>query len=238
MNVGADLPRAGRRACSPPSAWTLGRRHRAPTPSRARSSSPAPPCSGCATGSASSTDAAEIGPLAAVGRRHRRRVPRARPSPASAARGGTRTPAARSSASPGAPAGPTSPGPWSRRWPSRPATWSTAMAAASGHAVARAAGRRRRVGHGPAAAAPGRPAPGARVAGPSIQETTALGAAYLAGLAEGCGLASTTSPPWHLDAEFEPAATARGRRRLRPLAPGRRALPRAWAAGRAGASRS
>ena len=58
MNVGDDLPRPGRRACSPP--WRGPSRRTGAgdpgptTPSRARSSSPAPRCSGCATGSASS----------------------------------------------------------------------------------------------------------------------------------------------------------------------------------------
>ena len=47
------------------------------------------------------------------------------------------------------------------------------------------------------------------VARPVNQETTAFGAAYLAGLAEGVwgGLDDVTQA-WHLDAQFEPAATA------------------------------
>ena len=47
------------------------------------------------------------------------------------------------------------------------------------------------------------------VARPVNQETTAFGAAYLAGLAEGvwAGLDDVTQA-WHLDAQFEPAATA------------------------------
>ena len=90
------------------------------------------------------------------------------------------------------------------------------------------AGRRRRLGHGPAAPAPGRPAAGpGRPAGRG-QETTALGAAYLAGLAEGVwGSLDDITANWALDAELEPAGrTADGRRRPRPLAAGRRALPR------------
>ena len=125
MNVGDRLPRAGRGPAHHRRRGTLGRRHRAPTRSRAPSSSPAPPSSGCATASG------------IIERRRRDRAagrvgaptptawsscPR---SPASAARGGTRTPAAPSSASPAAPAGPTSPAPSSRRWRSRPATSST-----------------------------------------------------------------------------------------------------------------
>ena len=70
MHVGDTVPRAGRRACSPPSAgpWPTAR---GPTRSRAPSSSPAPPCSGCATGSASSS-----------GRRRSPRWPPACPTPA------------------------------------------------------------------------------------------------------------------------------------------------------------
>jgi glycerol kinase len=47
------------------------------------------------------------------------------------------------------------------------------------------------------------------VARPANQETTAMGAAYLAGLAEGvwAGLDEVTDA-WHLDAQFEPQATA------------------------------
>ncbi len=65
------------------------------------------------------------------------------------------------------------------------------------------------------------------VARPVNQETTAFGAAYLAGLAEGvwAGLDDVTAA-WHLDAQFEPPATVRGRRRqARHVAAGRRALP-------------
>ena len=69
--------------------------------------------------------AAEIGPLAASGRRQRRRRTSCRRSPGSARRGGTRTPGAPSSASPAGRRGPTSPGPWSSRWRTRPATRST-----------------------------------------------------------------------------------------------------------------
>jgi len=47
------------------------------------------------------------------------------------------------------------------------------------------------------------------VSRPVIQETTALGAAYLAGLAEGVwASASEIATNWHLDAVFEPAVDA------------------------------
>ena len=59
-----------------------------------------------------------------------------------------------------------------------------AMVAASRHADHRPPRRRRRVGDGPAAADAGRSARRAGAA-PVDQETTALGAAFLAGLAEG-----------------------------------------------------
>ncbi|MGH2684419.1 MAG: glycerol kinase GlpK [Actinomycetota bacterium] len=49
------------------------------------------------------------------------------------------------------------------------------------------------------------------VARPQIQETTALGAAYLAGLAEGVwGSLDELSAQWHLDVEVEPRATRAG----------------------------
>ena len=47
------------------------------------------------------------------------------------------------------------------------------------------------------------------VARPVVQETTALGAAYLAGLAEGVwGSLDDLTAYWQLDAEFTPAAAA------------------------------
>jgi len=46
------------------------------------------------------------------------------------------------------------------------------------------------------------------VARPAIQETTALGAAYLAGLAEGVWSSlDELATYWHLEAEFTPAAS-------------------------------
>ena len=53
LNTGAEPPPAARRACWRPSPG--GSARRSPTRSRPRSSSPAPRCSGCATGSGSST---------------------------------------------------------------------------------------------------------------------------------------------------------------------------------------
>jgi glycerol kinase len=45
------------------------------------------------------------------------------------------------------------------------------------------------------------------VARPQVQETTALGAAYLAGLAEGVwGSCDELASQWHLDVRFEPKA--------------------------------
>ena len=49
---------------------------------------------------------------------------------------------------------------------------------------------------------------------PTDHETTALGAAYLAGLAEGAFDLAGIAERWALDATFEPAATALARRRV------------------------
>ena len=135
---------------------------------------------------------------------------------ARAARGGTPTPGARSSASPAAPAGPTSPGPCVEAMAFQTRDVVDAMSEASGHPI-----RALRADGGasamrPAAAAPGRPAPGAGVAGRVVQETTALGAAYLAGLAEGVwGSPDDITANWALDADVRAPADA-GRRRRRP----------------------
>ena len=117
--------------------------------------------------------------------RHRWRLRRPRVHRASAARGGTRRPGARSSASPGARPAPTSPGPSLE-----------AMAFQTRDvvdAMSRGVGSRRWPCCGPTAArrpstcsCSSRPTSSSvPVARPVIQETTALGAAYLAGLAEG-----------------------------------------------------
>ncbi len=97
-NAGPERPARARR---PHRQLRLGPRRRTPTacppawptPSRVRRSCRAPPSSGCATVSASSSSVEEIGPLASSvpdsgG------SPSCRPSPASAAPGGTRRPAA------------------------------------------------------------------------------------------------------------------------------------------------
>ena len=78
-----------------------------------------------------------------------------------------------------------------------------------------AEGRRRRRGQRDAAAVPGRPARRARCGGRSCGETTALGAAYLAGLAVGYwdGL-DDVRRNWALDREFAPAMESRHARRL------------------------
>ena len=87
MNTGDTPVPSTERACSPPSRWKLGERARA-TRSRARRSSPARRCSGCATGSASSRSAREIEALARVGARLGRRDRRAGVRRASARRTG------------------------------------------------------------------------------------------------------------------------------------------------------
>ena len=118
------------------------------------------------------------------GARHRGLLRGARPSPASGARGGTPTPGAPSSASPGAPVAATSPGPCSTSISLQTRDVVAAMSEASGHPI------RALKADGGAAAndlllqlqADDLQVPVSR---PVIQETTALGAAYLAGLAEG-----------------------------------------------------
>ena len=81
---------------------------------------------------------------------------------------------------------------------------------------------------------------GVPVERPEIVETTALGAAFLAGL--GTGVWSSTDElreTWALDRRFEPAADrADGRRRARPLAGGRRPRRRAGPGSRHRVSRS
>ena len=183
--------------------WTLADGTR-PTCSRAPSSSPAPPCSGCATAWASSPSPPRWG-------RWPRRCPTPAasascpPSPGWAARGGIPTPGARSWASPGGRPGPTWPGRWWSRWRSRPATCSRPWRAASGRSVPEL-----RVDGGAsvmaaAAAAAGRPDSAYRWRGPRVTETTALGAAYLAGLGAGVwdGLAEVATR-WALDVGWSP----------------------------------
>ena len=133
----------------------------AATRSRAACSSPARRCSGCATGSAI---------IASAGRGRGARARRCRtragctscpPSPGSARRTGTRMRAAPSSASPAAPPrAPRARRPRGHRVPGRRPR--ARDGARRRRALARAAGRRRRLRERPAAAVPGRPAGGAR----------------------------------------------------------------------------
>ena len=78
---------------------------------------------------------------------------------------------------------------------------------------------------------------GAPVVVPEIAETTALGAAYLAGIATGVWSAEQVGEMWREAARYEPR-DGRGRARLaaRRLAPGARALARLGRAGPAGAA--
>ena len=74
----SSTPAATRRRSPPPGllatvAWSIGQRTTS-TRSRPRSSSPAPPCSGCATGSASSSSAARDAGARGLARRQRRRL--------------------------------------------------------------------------------------------------------------------------------------------------------------------
>ena len=173
--------------------------------------------------------AAEVGPLAAERRRHRRRRTSCRRSPASARRGGTRTPGARSSASPAARPRPTSPGRSSSRWRSRPATSSRPWCAASGTPLTEL-----RVDGGAsvmdALLQLQADQLGVTVRRPTDQETTALGAAYLAGLAEGACPISPASPG--AGPSTRPSSrTAIGLRSTRPMPQWLRAVERSrgWA---------
>ena len=159
MNVGDRCPDAGATACSRAWPGSSSARRPSPTPSRAPSSSPAPPSSGCATGSASSP-----------------RRPRSGRWPAAVADtdGVYLVPAFTGLGSPwwdpyargtivglttGRRAGP--PGPGRGRGHGLPDPRRRRRHDGGGRPRrGRAAGRRRRVGHGPAAAAPGRPARG------------------------------------------------------------------------------
>ena len=77
LNTGTELVRSQARPAHH-GLLPVRRRARRSTRWRARSPSPARPCSGCATSSASSRGAAEIEALARAGRRQRRRLLRAR----------------------------------------------------------------------------------------------------------------------------------------------------------------
>jgi glycerol kinase len=75
---------------------------------------------------------------------------------------------------------------------------------------------------------------GAELVVPEVAETTALGAAYLAGIATGCWTAAQVGETWREAARYEPAMGADEREEL--LAAWSRALGRArdWAAPGAG----
>ena len=68
---------------------------------------------------------------------------------------------------------------------------------------------------------------GVTVRRPVVPETTVLGAAYLAGIAEGVWASpAEAAAAWREEAAFTPAADARPRRTPRAVAPRRRAGPR------------
>ncbi len=137
-------------------------------------------------------------------RRQRRRLPGPGVRRSRAARGGIPMRGAPSSASPAARRRRTSPAPWSRRWPIRPATWSRPW-------LPPAAPRWLRC---ESTAAPSvmdmllqmqADQLGVIVQRPTDQETTALGAAYLAGLAEGVWPSlAAINDRWEIDATFQP----------------------------------
>ena len=141
-------------ACSRPSAGRSAARR--PTASKARCSSPARWCSGCATGWADQEVVGDVEKLAASRARQRRRRTSCRRSSGWARRTGTPTRAARSSAST---RGTTRGAPRARgaRVDGVPdARRGRGDGARLRRAAARAAGRRRRIGQRPADAVPGR----------------------------------------------------------------------------------
>ena len=125
-----------------------------------------------------------------------------RHSPASARPTGMRGLAARSSASPEALAGPNSFGPRSRQWPTNPRC---RRRHGEGQRYWRARSPRRRwsVGHGFLLQFQADQL-GVPVIRSKVAETTALGSAYLAGLAEGVGLPADVTENWAADGEFTP----------------------------------
>ena len=173
-------------------------------------------------------DAAEIGPLAAIVPDTERRAASCPPSPASAARGGTPTPGARSSASPGAPTGAHLARAVVEAMAYQTRDVVDAMTRGVGPPGREPAGRRRRVGDGPAAPAPGRPARRPRAPARSSRRPPRSAPPTSPAWPRACGARSTTSPPTGRSTPSSspgPRPAAR-RRRPRPLAPRRRALPR------------
>ena len=209
------LPARQPRACSPrwPGPWPTARR---PTRSKAPSSSPAPPCSGCATGLSIIDAAAEVGPLAPSRRRQRRRVRGARVHRARQPVVGSVRTRHHRRASPAAPPGRTSPAPRSRRWRTRPATPSMRWWPPSGTPI-----RDLRVDGGASVMdlllQLQADQLGVTVRRPTDQETTALGAAFLAGPGRGRVAVARR--------DQRPLAARRGVRagRWRHEGPGRRA---------------
>ncbi len=184
--VHADEHRQSRR---PVAEWPAHDRRRgssattSSTRSRARRSSPAPWCSGCATASASSPAAREIEALARVGARLRRRDRRAR-----ARRPGRAALASRSARHHQRPDARHDQGAPRARRPRRhrAADRRSARRHASRrrHPARHAQGRRRRQRQRSADAVPSRRAQ-VPIVRPALVETTALGAALLAGIAAG-----------------------------------------------------
>ena len=181
LNTGSERRRLAQQSAD--DRRVAARRRASTTRSKAACSSAARSCNGCATGCRSS-----------AARRRSRRSPRACPttaastscrrSPASARRTGTPTRAARSSGSPAAPRARTSRAPRSKAIAFQSADVLDAMERDAGITLTEL-----RVDGGAAAnnllmQIPGRHA-GRPVVRPQVLETTALGAAYLAGLAVG-----------------------------------------------------
>ena len=190
---------------------------------------PAPRCSGCATGSGIIGTRRRGRGAGGQRARLRRRGVRAGAGRARAHRTGTRRARRDRRASPAAPPGRTSRAPRWRRSRSRFATLRRAACAPSGDgrpSCASMAARRPTT-----CSCRSRPTSSVPVVRPEILETTALGAAFLAGL--GTGVWSSLdelAATWRLDRRFEPGRRRRPARRTgsgEPPSSGQRAGPSA-----------
>ena len=230
LNVGADVPAAGR-GHADDRGLDARRRHRRLRPRgrdlrhRRRRSS------GCATGSASSTTRPRSGRSRRRVDRHRRRLRRAGVHRARQPVVGSVRPRHDRRHHPRHDPGPPRPGRRRVDGATRPATPSRRWCAASGRPLRRAAGRRWRVGDGPAAADPGRSARRPRASGRPTRRRRRSARRTSPGWPRACGRRSTPSAPqWQLDATFAPGRRPDGRRRRpRRRGCGPSSEPAAWA---------
>ena len=213
-NTGERRSSLDERAADDRSPGGSGPARPSPTPSRAPCSWPARPSSGCATGCGPIERAAEIERLAADASPTPAASTSCRRSSASGRRTGTPTPAARIVGLTRGRGWPRSPARRSTRWPTRWPTSSGRWRPTRDRRSTSSASTAERPGND--ALSSSRPTSSAsRSSGRSIAETTALGAAGLAGLAVGSGPTGRDSPrPGRSTGGFEPAMTADRRTEL------------------------